>query len=783
MRRAAITSIAVLGITAGMTAATVDVIAAYLWRPLPYPEADRLVAVEFPGSNGPSPRDLQRIDWTGLRNSADLVVASNIDVFTVIGAGAPFSADGRWMTADAFAAFGVVPAAGRLFTAAEQSGNQPLALIGYQLWQERYAGRASAIGQSITIRATLRQGRAEPYTIVGVLPPKFWHLEDRTSLILPLKGSTAPLALRLRNGVAIADVEAQLTAIVRAQVPGLGPQWTAVVRSVQDAHVDRIRPMLAATGWSVLLLGAVAAANLAFLQMARGVARQREVAVRSVLGASGRDLMRATLSDGAAMGAGAAAVALVTSSLLLRGGVPAIERYFGRIVPGGAGGLGSDPVIIAATIVISLVASLLLALISLAASRTISPRAALAGNPSSTDTPARAISRQLITGTQVAVAFCLLVGAALMIRTAWHLGRVELGFEAAHVLSANVTLHESNYPSLTLRRQFFAELAERLEQLPNISHAGLTDWLPFRVGPVFSIEPEGAAAVASIGASLQGVNPAYFHALQITAIDGRLLTPEDRADRPRVAVISQSLAHSLWRAESPVDKTFRIRFSSAEPERPGFGPFRVVGVVEDHLRSLVDATPPQVYMPFDQQPIAANAFLQLKTTAPPLEAVPAVRRVLADADPTIPLASVTSLEALVDGEGMRPRFLARVLVAMALLAVSIAAIGLYAVSSWIAQQRQREAALRVALGAERSSVALLLAKRGFAAVGGGLVIGWIAAAPLARLMASELHGVDASDLSTRVAVAAMMIAIAGLALWSPAWRAATLNLSELLRSE
>ncbi len=297
-------------------------IAAYLWRPLPYPESPRLVVVDFPRLNGPGPLELQKMDWTGVRAFAELVVASDVDSFTVLGADTPFSVNGRWMTADAFTAFGVVPVAGRFFTADEAARNEPLAVIGHQVWQDHYGGSPSAIGQSITVRATLRQGEAETHTIIGVLPPRFWHLEERTSLILPLRGSTAPLALRLRPEVAPHEAGARLTAMVRTQVPAVGPEWAVTVRVAHDAHTDRIRPMLAATAWGVLLLGAVAFANLTFLQMARGVARQREMAVRSALGASRRDLVRQLLREGASVGVGAAVVGVVTAAVILRGGVP-----------------------------------------------------------------------------------------------------------------------------------------------------------------------------------------------------------------------------------------------------------------------------------------------------------------------------------------------------------------------------------------------------------------------------------------------------------------------------
>jgi len=778
-RGEAMTLIGVLALTAGVTAAAVEVMASYLWRPLPYPAADRLVVVDYPRPNGPSPRDLQLVDATGVRAFADLVVASDPDSFTVLGAETPFTTDGRWTSGDVFPMFAVQLVLGRAFTAAEAAAGEPLALIGHHVWQEHFGGRADILGRTITVRATIRQGEAETFTIAGVLPPRFWHLEERTSLLLPLKNPRLPWLMRLRDGVSADEAAARVTAIVRQQLPGVGTEWHAVVRDARDAHVERVRPMLAATGWGVLLLAAVAVANLGFLQMARGVARQREIAVRSVLGASRLAIIRELLAEGMVSGAAAAIAAALVAQLLLRTGAAAVERYFGRVVPAGADRLGADPVVMLATVILTLAAALILALVMFAASKSASLPGALAGGAAATDTPARLIVRQLIVSWQVAVAFCLLVSAALMIRTAWHLGHVDLGFEPRNVLSANLTLHEATYRSLDERREFFRTLLERLDGLPEITRAGITGWLPFRIGPAVTVEAEGAPAPAT--AAMQGVDAGYFEAMRLRLREGRFLRLDDRDGRERVAVIDRSLARVLWADQSPLGRKFRIRFSP-EPGR-GFGPYTIVGVVDAVRQSVMNPTPPQLYVAFLQQPLATNGFLQLKPLGPPLEAATAVARILRGMNPELALGSVNSLEAIVEAEGMRPRLLARALAAFAALAIVIAAIGLYAVSAWIAQLRQREAALRVALGGRRVSVAALLARRGMIAIAAGLVIGWIAAAPLTGAIASELRGIAASDVTTRLLVAILLLGISVAALFGPAWKASTTELAALLKTE
>lgn len=550
-----------------------------------------------------------------------------------------------------------------------------------------------------------------------------------------------------------------------------------VVRSARDAHVDRVRPMLAITAWGVLLIAGIAVANLAFLQMARGVQRQRESAVRVVLGASRRALARQILIESVVTGSIAAVLAMSIAFVLMRTGAIAVEQYLGRVIPAG---LGRDPALWLLLPSATIAASILLGAILFAVSSSGPVASALAGTASMTDTPWRLAVRQAIVAAQIAVAFALLVVAGLMIRTAWHLGRLDLGFNPAGVLNANLTLHEGTYRSLDDRRDFFRTLTARLSELPEIEAAGLTGWLPFRIGPSVTIEIEGAAEPAPV-ASMQGVSPEYFAALQMRLRAGRFLNAGDRAGRDNAAVISESLARIAWGDASPLGRQFRIKFSP-EPGR-GFGPYTIVGVADDMRQSVMNPTPPQVYLSFYQQPLATNAFLQVRTRQAPLDAIASLTRVVHDINPELALGSVTTIDAIVAAEGLRPRLLARALVAFALLAIAIAAIGLFAVSAWIAQLRQREAAVRVALGAGRASVTALLARRGLIAIGAGLLLGWIAAMPVSVAIASELRGVAASDASTRAIVGLLLTAISVVALLGPAWRASTTDLAGLLREQ
>jgi len=777
-RYATATIVVVLALTAAVTVAAIDVLSIYLWRPLPYPSPDRLVAVDYPRTNGPSPVALMRVDAREVSAFADLSVAFAPDAFTVLGGDVPLTTDGRWISGDVFAMFGVTPVLGRTFTREEAERGAPLAMIGHAMWRDHFGGRADIIGRAITIRATIRRDAPETFTIIGVLPDRFWHLDDRTSLLLPLPGAQPPALLRLRDGVPVEAAASRLTAIVRAQVREVPPQWQVLMKPARDAHVEPVKPMLAATGWAVVLLAAVALGNLACLQIAGGVSRQREFAVRTVLGARSVDLFRQVAREGLITGAAAGAVAAALVLVLLRAGGAAIEQYAGRLIPGQTD--VADPRLYLITIVVTMIAALGLSAIMLAASKVPAIATALSGGPAMSDTPKRLTIRQIVVSTQIAIAFCLLVASALMIRTSWRLGTLDLGFEPHAVLSANVTLHQATLRTLDQQRAFFLDLTERLQRLPEVEHAGLTGWLPFRVGPTVMVLPDGAPEASSGSAALQGVNPAYFDALRLRLREGRFIDTTDRSGRGNAAVISQSLARTLW-PENPVGRKFRIKFSP-EPGR-GFGPYTVVGVVDDVMQSVMRPTPPQIYTAFYQQPIALNAFLQVKTRVDPMQAAGAIARVVHDMDPDLPLGSVNTLESIVDAEGLRPRLLARTLAGLATLAVMIAMIGLYAVSEWIALLRQREAALRVALGADRQGVAAMLARRGLIAIASGLVLGWIAALPMAALIASEVKGVSANDVGTRLLVSLLLTIVSLTALFGPVWRVSSGNIAALLRNE
>jgi putative ABC transport system permease protein len=469
---------------------------------------------------------------------------------------------------------------------------------------------------------------------------------------------------------------------------------------------------------------------------------------------------------------------VASARVLIDAALPAMERFTGRLAPGAAGGLSLDADIVAGLGLAAGLTGLLVALLPMW-SLTVAPAAHLAGSPALTESRSRARLRQAIVVLQVAVTFALLTGAALTARSAWHLSRTDVGFDAGGVLSGSLVLHERTYHSPDLRRQFLRRLQDRLEMVPGVEAAGAIDWYPFGLGPTLRAAPAGAA-VDPVDVMVHAVNPAYFEALRLGPLDGRLIDRRDVAGAARVAVIDRALADAIWSGGSPVGRQVALAFGGdghrATPPRL----LTVVGVVGTARRSLIDPTPPQIYVPLDQSP-SAFLYLQVRTAPGAVDPVAAIERAILAEDPDLPWSDVQSLSTLVAAEGVRPRFLAGVLASLSVLTGAVAVMGVYGVGAWMARQRQREAAVRVALGAPVPSVTRLLAARGAIAVAAGLPLGWWLSEPTARLLAHELHGIGADDLPTRLVIAAGLTAVCLVAVWRPARRAASALPADILR--
>jgi putative ABC transport system permease protein len=337
--RFALILITLLGASLGTSAAVLTIAESYLWRPLPYPAADRLVT--FPRTFGAAqarpPQDLSALQRDGLlAEVADLAPAIDVDGFTIADGATPTTVLGLWTTADLFDALGVRPVLGRTFTAEEVAAQHPVALISHSLWIERYAGDPSVVGRRLTLRGVERTDVTTPFTVIGVLPPRFWHLDERIAIVAPLKEGTGDVAFfRLKEGTGIEPAATRLTELVAAMNPTVDPGWRVRLERLQDDHVEPIRELLSAVSLAVLMLVLIACANVAMLQATRALGREQEMAIRSALGAGRARVCGQLVAENLLLAMASFGLAILVARALTAALVPAVELYVGRTLPGG----------------------------------------------------------------------------------------------------------------------------------------------------------------------------------------------------------------------------------------------------------------------------------------------------------------------------------------------------------------------------------------------------------------------------------------------------------------
>jgi putative ABC transport system permease protein len=787
--RFALILVTVLGASLGTSATVLAIADAYLWKPLPYPEAGRLVA--FTRAEGAArarpPRDVTPLQRDGLRAEvADLVVTGDLDGFTIVDGATPTTVLGMWTSADLFAALGVRPALGRTFTPAEARDASPVALISHALWMERYGGDPSIVGRTVTLRAVERTDDRTVFTVIGVLPPRFWHLDDRTSVLVPIDGPGEDvLFFRLKPGVGVDRASARLTELVAAVNPGLDPAWRAVVRGLQDEHVAPLRELLSAVTLAVAMLLLIACANVAMLQAMRALGREQEMAIRSALGAGRTRMMTQLLAENLLLAAAAFALALVIAQLLTGALLPAVEAYVGRLVPGGVHAAALSTRVLAIVAAVSLACTVGFGLV--AGARVRRDLETLRAHGAGTETPRRARLRHGLAVLQVAATLALLVGATLAMRTAWHLSHVDLGFDPANVTTGSLVLGPPAFADDAARRGGVTRLLAALQASPEIETAGLITVPAFGIRfprPVFrdAAFEQGAPTAVLIGAS-----DGYFDAVRLRTISGRLLSPSESRGFEPVAVIGASLAARLFPGGDAVGRT--VTTTALRPMQGGVevGPpvrttYRVVGVAADVRRSLRRGAVAEMYVPLAQAPLR-DLTLQARGRAgvPAADVAAAVARAVKSVHHDLPLNGAEPLEALIARQGVRPRFVATLLGIFATLAAVGAVVGLYAVSAWVAGLRRREVAIRLALGANRGQVIRALTAGAALSVGCGLAIGWWASLVLGRLMARELTGVADDDLMTRAVAVAVLCTCSVAAVYRPVYAMTQMSPATTLR--
>jgi putative ABC transport system permease protein len=770
LRRApgfAIVVISSLGIGFALTTSVVAVVNAYLLRSLPYAAADRLYHVRYAPPGPWEPRGMSGLDWASVNDVVEFPVTAAGETFYLTDSTYAQSVRGLRVTQAFVEGLGVGAFLGRSlrdgdFVTAEA------ALIGYALWRDRYGSNPAALGGTIRAEAENAGGAKETYRIVGVLPPDFYYGREGVDLLVPLTTPARTYMVRLREGIPPEAAERRITEAAKNVGVAIPADWSGVqLESAHERHVAQVRPALVGVTVAAGLVLVIVCANVAVLMVLRTARRRKEMAVRAALGSGRLHLARLLLLESflvcaAAMGAGVA-----LTQLLLQLLAPLIETQLGRPAPGGAAAIAIDGTVLLVVGGLGLVIALSLSFLPLLAPWQHQLVTALRQDGGTT-TDGRSFRhlRSGLVAFEVAGALILLVSCGLLLRSVVGMIRTDLGFEPEGLVRGRVVLRGTDYPDARAFFEFYEQFRQRLSTVTR-SRVVFTNWPPFIEHPVQLVEVDERTGAAA-GAGAVSVDAGYFSALGIPLRSGRDFVPADVSAAAPVAVISETLARRLWPAGDGIGR--RLRAVEPTPAGPRPGPWRiVVGVAADVRQTYGDADLGDLYVPLSSFGRFGSFYIRTDSPAPSL--FNDMRAIAADLDPH----AVIHEPRAVEGENRQlagTTFLTTMLTALGAIAGFLAILGIYGVTAYAVQQRAREIAIRVALGAAAGAVVRLFVKEGAVVLGIGLGVGLFGAGAVTRVLEHQLFGVRASDPSTLAATCLLLGAAGILATWWPAKRAA-----------
>ncbi|HEV8701082.1 MAG TPA: ABC transporter permease [Candidatus Polarisedimenticolia bacterium] len=798
LRQPVFTGVAALALALGIggNTAIFSLVNAILLRQLPFRNPEQLVWVSVrrpePGQFPFTLPDF--IDYRDQNRGLDGIAAFANWSANLTDRGDPERLQGLRISANAFLMLGVEAVVGRaLLPADDTPGQERVVVLSDGLWKRRFGADPQMVGKPLTLNGA-------SYTVVGVLPPQFFFPIKEAELAIPLAPDADPWRdvrtsvhflrglARLKPGVTREQAEADLTAVaqrLRRQYPvanarkvgvTLGPLYEEVVGGFRLA----LWVLLGAVG-VVLLITCV---NLANLALARAVARHREMAIRTALGATRWRLVQQLATESLLLaGLGGAAGLLLASygiDLLLALSPANLPR---------AAEVGVDFRVLGFTLALSLLAGLIFGLAPAWQATRVSLNDELKESGRGGAGGARqSRARGLLVVSEIALSLVLLVGAGLLVKSFLRLQGVHPGFDAENVLVVRLSLPKGRYPDRAAAAAFHDRLRPRLESLPGVETVGVVSALPLSgtmASIPFTIEGRATAQDEAPRADYRMVSAGYFRALRIPLLAGRAFNERDTSQAPSVALISQKLAHRYWPDGNPVGAHLRIDDNDQGPR-----PVEIVGVVGDVQHLSLDVEPaPHIYLPLHQAHedavvwLTGNQYWLLRTAVDPLTLSAAARREIQAVDRDVPASSIRTMEQYLAASVAPRRFNLWLLTVFAGAALVLAGTGLFGVISCGVAQRTREIGIRVALGAQAGDVLRLVIGQGMSMTLGGIALGLLAAFGLTRLMKSLLFGVSATDPLTFLVTAGLLTFVALLACWIPARRALNVDPMVALREE
>lgn len=787
-----ITVVVILALGIGAITAIFSAVNPILFKPLPYPQANRVVMIWERQSDGSRQFDCFGT-FHGVQErtrSFDALAAMKAWQPTLVGKTQPERFEGQRVSTDYFRALGVEPVLGRNFEAADDLHKGPnVVILSDGVWRRRFGSDPSIIGQQVTLDG-------DPFTVIGVMPPSFENvLVPSAELWAPLQydPSLPPLSRewghhlgivgRLRPGVSREQANSELDVILRTlgQIYAKGYNESGgvpagmLVNALQSDVTRDVRPALLTVLGAVGLVLLIACVNVTNLLLARGVQRGGEFAMRAALGASRKRLTRQLLTESLLLAIIGGALGMFVAELGVRALImlspPGLPRVNAIAVDGAVFAFA-----LGVTALVGVVVGLIPAL------QTNRGDLNLALHNSARVAMSHQTTRRALVVAEVALALVLLVSAGLLLRSLQRLFAVDPGFDGSHLLTMQVQESGHYYDSDANRLQFFKNALQAVRAVPGVVAADFTSQLPLSGDyEVYGVQFEGDN-IAEEGGNRYAVSPGYIETMRVPLRRGRLLNERDTTGAPTAVLISESFAKRKYGTQDPIGKRVRMGPDAGQPDKPWA---TIVGVVGDvKQQSLAVAVEDAFYIPTTQWPWADEVLsLVVRTRGDAAALAPAVRNAIWSVDKDQPIVRVATMESLLTVSEAQRRFTLIVLEAFALVGLVLAATGIFGVLSGSVSERTREIGIRCALGASRRDILTMVLHQGMKLAAFGVVVGLVGAALASKTLVTLLYGVSRIDPVTYLGVIGLLLVVVAVACWLPASRAARVDPAITLRAE
>lgn len=773
-----------LGLGIGANTAIFSVINAVVLRPLPYAKPEQLVTILHDGTKPVAPANY--FDLAAQNNSFAAIAAAQWWEPNLVGRDQPEHLRGLQLTAQMFQVLGVSPMLGRTFNAGEdQPGRERVVVLSHRLWQRRFGGDAGVVGQQATFDG-------ESYTIIGVMPPEFqfapfwatnaelWSPLNLTARANDRGGQSLRVFARLKPGTTRAMAQAEVATIFRRleqEHPETNKGLTIAVEPLHEQVVGKTRPALMILFGAVSFVLLIACANVANLMLARATSRQKEIALRTALGASSARIARQLLTESVVI----ALIGGVFGLLLSIAGLKALLALGPGSLPR-LQTIGLDLPTLGFTLGLSLFTGLLFGLAPVMQTRKWNWHESLKDSArGSSAGRGRVNTRRLLVISEVALALMLLVGGGLMVRSFAHLRAVDPGFTPDHLLTMTISLSGSAHSTPPKRVAFFNELLQRVDSVPGVQSASAINHLPLG-GDVWTVSffVEGRPAPApgeKQGAVYRIIRPDYFRTMGATLLKGRDFTAHDNDTSPPVVIVNEPFAKRMWPNEDPLGKRIRVSEDDGELRE-------IVGVVkalkQDHWTSEPNL---EMYLPHLQAAAPRALTLVVRSSGDPLALAGAIENQVWAIDKNLPVAEIRTMQEVIAGSIEQHRFNLFLLGLFASVALVLALVGIYGVMSESVSARTHEIGIRMALGARATDVLRMVVGQGMTLAAIGIGIGLFGAFWLTRFMATLLFEVSPTDTVTFLLIPSIVALVVLCACLVPARRATKVDPLEALRYE